>query len=661
MEISQAQMENAIRQSDRWQVADGSASGGGFQKVLDNMFYTSVRSKLGVAADAPQLVDDSGPSNSTMRSMLGQKELSKRAIQNLSQSRQEYLRELSDRTVDSSSRPNLGLVSFASSTGQFVTSGNKAGLLNSSSNTTHLAPETYSPLFLAQNLQLPRDRLTANAWNRAFYETNPIVRNAINLHATYPISKLNIKCDDKKVEQFFQDMADRVGLQKVVQDTSLEFWKMGEVFIYASLDETTGMWDNIYQHNPDYIVVKSSSIQSKNPLIFLKPDPELQKIVNSSDPEHIRIRESLDPQLVHHIYANEYIPLDNFNISHLKNVASPYDVRGTSIIVSVWKDLMLYDKLRESKFVQADGMVNPMTLVKIGADGPEGFYPRQDEIENWRQIFEQAQYNKDFKIFTHSAVNVERVGYTGAVLDTNADFQMIIDNLFMGLMVPKSIMTQEGASYASASVALDVMRQRYNSFRTMMAEWLEKKIFAPISEIQKFYKLEGGKKRLIVPKVEWNHMTLYDLDNYIAHISTLVERKKVSTRTLDRSLGLSRENENVNIRQEAIEEAIMIKEREALGKMNLAQLRSLDPNEPIIDPEASRPSGSVSAPLPGMPGGGMDMGMGAGLGGMPPLPPMGDMGMGMPGGLPGMPMEGGLPGAGPGGLPGGPSPMAPGV
>jgi hypothetical protein len=218
-------------------------------------------------------------------------------------------------------------------------------------------------------------------------------------------------------------------------------------------------------------------------------------------------------------------------------------------------------------------------------------------------------------------------------------------------MVPKSILTQEGATYASASVALDVMRQRYNSFRTMMSNWLEKKIFAPISEVQKFYKLENGLKRLIVPQVEWNHMTLYDLDNYIAHISTLVERNRVSMRTLDRSLGLSRANELSNIREEMIEAAIVQKEKQALDQMTLAELRSLDPEEPIVVQEREK-SGLPGAP-PGIPGAGGPADMMAGLG----MPPPGG-GADMMGGMGGPPMGGPMPGPDMGAMPGGATPPA---
>ena len=79
-----------------------------------------------------------------------------------------------------------------------------------SSTTDRMSPEIYSPLFQLANLNLPRDRVTMNAWNRVFYDTHPIVRNAINLHASYPISKINITCKNKQVQQFFMEMAKKL-------------------------------------------------------------------------------------------------------------------------------------------------------------------------------------------------------------------------------------------------------------------------------------------------------------------------------------------------------------------------------------------------------------------------------------------------------------------
>lgn len=499
-------------------------------------------------------------------------------------------------------------------------------------NTTNMMPNLYSPLFLTANLQLPRDRITANAWNRAFYETNPLVRNAINLHATYPISKLIIKCKDKKIERKYMDMAKRVDLFNVVQQVALEYWMIGEVFPYAEYDENRNMWSKIYCHNPDYVVVKRTPIPGES-IIALKPDPKLLQIVQSNEPVHRAYREKMDPSLLDAIARNEYIPLDSFNISHIKNESSAYNTHGSSVIVSVWKDLVLWDLFRENKFIQADAMVNPMTLVKVGASNADGHYPRQEELAAMRDVFEHAQYDKDFKIFTHPDVAIERIGYNGGILDVSADLNFILDNIFIGLMVPKAVITQEGASYASASVALDVIRQRYNNFRTKMTNWLVNKIFAPMAEANDFYETIDGQKHLVLPEIEWNQMTLYDVDTYIGHLLNLIDKAPptaptgVSRTTLYRSLGLDFQDELANQRKEAIQMAITAKEMAAIANMSLSELRTLDPDQPIIEKEG--------APLPGVappggeapPGGDMglppspDMGPPPG-GGEPPLPPM---------------------------------------
>lgn len=454
-------------------------------------------------------------------------------------------------------------------------------------------PEIYSPLFQVANLNLPRDRMTMNAWNRNFFDTHPIVRNAITLHATYPISKINVKCKHRKVEQFFNDMAERIDLFDAIAGVAFEFWKMGEAFPYAELDENNGIWSSIVIQNPDYVTVKKSGV-SNVPIISLRPDEVLKKVVSSNHPADVKMRAQIPENIIHHIRKNEPIPLDNFNVSHLKMLSSPYDVRGTSIIVSCYKDLMLYDKLRECKFAQADSLVNPITLISVGGSGEGEFHPSDAQLEAYRQIFEEAQWDKDFKIVTHAAVKVERVGASGAILDTQNDFNFIRENLYAGLMVPKAIMDTEGAAYASASIGLEVLRTRYVTFRNMIEKWLEKKIFAPISQIQGFFEYRNGEKVLIVPKIDWNHINLYDLNDYIQALGQYVEKSQISVHTLYRSLGLNWEEEQRLIREEMVRGAVMTKEQNELKKLNLVELRALDPDEPIVE----KAQGD-SEPLPG--------------------------------------------------------------
>ena len=507
------------------------------------------------------------------------------------------------------------------------------GPLSTSIGVDRLMPDVYSPLFQLSNLNLPRDRVTMNAWNRIFYDTHPVVRNAINLHASFPISKINITCKSKKVQQFFLEMADKIDLYNVVYGVALEFWKMGEAFPYAELDHSTGTWRRITILNPDYVHVKKSIIGDQS-IISLRPDASLQRLVGSTSPSDILLKKKIPKHIVDYVKRGKNIPLDSFNTAHLKLLSSPYDVRGTSVIVSIYKDLMLYDKLRESKFAQADGMINPMTLVKLGGEGE--YRPTQEDIEAFKNILEEAQYDKDFKLVTHAGVTVERVGYNGGVMDISSDIDLIMGNIYTGLMTPKALMDQESVTYASSSVGLEVLRQRYDIFRNMMKKWLEQKIFAPICEVQDFFEYSDGEKVLQIPNIDFNHMNLYDMGDYTSSIGQFVSNKQVSMQSLYRALGLSYEEEITRLREEAVNEAIMQKELAALQTMRLAELRSLEPGKEIPEPPPEvQGSGAGPAGLPGVPPPPMDGPPGMDMGGGPP-PPIGPPDMGGPPGAPPM-------------------------
>lgn len=483
------------------------------------------------------------------------------------------------------------------------------------------APEVYSPLWLNSNLNLPRDRATINAWCRSFFALNPFVHNAVSLHSTYPISKLSIKCPNKDIEKFFNDMIEEIDLMNICIQIAQEYWLLGEAFVYAELDESKGKWSRLHIQNPDFMIVKRTVVASE-PIIMLKPDENLKKIIFSNKPTDIEQRKQLNQHIIDAVRRGENIPLDNFHVSHLARRISPYEIRGTGLPVCIFRQLMLFDKLRESKYAQADNMINPLTVVKIGS---ADYKPTFADLEAWRSVFEDAQYDKDFKIFTHEGVEVTRVGYGQGIYDISGDITQIIKEIFIGLFVPQ-VMMDGGAdtTYANGTVSLDVLRQRYMSFRNMMSQWLKIKIFAPISKIQGFYDYSGGEKQLIVPEIDWNHMSLFDAGDYINTLVTLSQgtegQKRVSLQTLYRSLGLEYQDEILKMRKENVQNAISKKEVEALNSMDLNSLRALDDEDEIPEPKVA--PGQTEAPLPGeTPGGGMPAGLDLSLPGGPPPPP----------------------------------------
>lgn len=528
----------------------------------------------------------------------------------------------------SSAGPRSSLVKKGEST--VVTSG--GGGYRGNNDTVRQAPEVYSPLWLNSNLSLPRDRATINAWSRSFFALNPIVNNAISLHSTYPIAKLKIKAKDPKVEKFFSEMIEEIDLMNICVLAAQEYWVLGEAFIYSEMDESKGKWSRLMILNPDYVNVQRNVVASE-PIISLRPDENLRRVVFGNQPGDIAQRQQLDPSIIEHVRNNNNIPLNNFYVHHMARKISPYEVRGTGLITSCFRSLILYDKLKENKYVQADSLVNPLTLVKIG---DQDFRPTPQDLENFRNIFEGAQYDKDFKIFTHNAVTVEKVGSGQGIYDISNDIERLTKEIYIGLMVPSVIMDGSDTTYATGSVALDVLRQRYMQFRQMMTSWLKRKIFAPIAQINEFYAYEGGEKTLQVPDVDWNHMSLFDMDSYINNLVNLSQgegaQKRVSLQTLYRSIGLEYEEEQRKIKYEDIQDAIRIRELAAMQRYSIHELKSLSPgddieevaDEPVPGESPYEPADQAAG---GPAGGG---GLGGGLGGpaLPGAPPAAPIGGG---------------------------------
>ena len=527
------------------------------------------------------------------------------------------------------SHSSSGKYKTATNTGS-LTSGTSAGW-RGSNDTVRQMGEIYSPLWLNSNLSLPRDRATINAWSRAFFALNPIVHNAITLHSTYPIAKLSIKSKNEKVEKFFSQMIEEIDLINVCCQAAQEYWVLGEVFVYGELDEAKGRWSRLTILNPDYVNVQRT-VSAAEPIISLRPDENLKRVVFGNKPSDLQQKQQLDPSIIEHVKRNENIPLNNFYVSHLARKISPYEIRGTGLITSCFRQLMLFDRLRESKFAQADSMINPTTLIKIGN---QDFRPTPVDLENWRNVFEQADCDKNFKIFTHDAVTVERIGWGQGIYDTGPDITQLIKEIYIGLMVPSVIMDGSDTTYATGSVALDVLRQRYMQFRQLLTSWLRNKIFAPISQINDFYEYIDGEKTLIVPDVDWNHMSLFDMDSFINNMVNLSQgegaAKRVSLQTLYRSLGLEYEEEQRKIRYEDIQDAIRMKEMAALSKYSIHELKSLRPGDDIE--EVNEPVPGESPFVPGEVGessgggGGIPSG-GGGLGPMPGSPPSSPVGGG---------------------------------
>lgn len=203
--------------------------------------------------------------------------------------------------------------------------------------------KNYSPNWLNDELCLPKDRTTLNAWARAFVALNPIINSTVEFYSKTPLKFLSIsETGHEKEDEFWLEQKEIVNFNNTLYEILREIWTLGEVFPYLNMNESRGRWSEIIIQNPDYIIVKSNLTGESE--ISLRPDERLRSAVFSKNKmEEIK---GIDPKIISAIKDGKNIALNRFYVAHLAIRLTPYETRGTTPIFSVLKLLVQSDNLR---------------------------------------------------------------------------------------------------------------------------------------------------------------------------------------------------------------------------------------------------------------------------------------------------------------------------
>lgn len=221
--------------------------------------------------------------------------------------------------------------------------------------------------------------------------------------------------------------------------------------------------------------------------------------------------DELDPVVQENLRNGKKIPLDDFNMMSMVRRASPYETRGTSIVLRIVKELMYEDKLREAQYAIADQQITPVQIWKLG-DPATGYMPTESDLEDFRQLLLAGRHDPLFTIVSHGAVNLDLVGYTGKLLPVIPEYEWVAKRVLVGLFTNEAMVTGEGPTYSNAIVAMKVLQGRYQSKRDKIEKNFKKKVYERLAQTHELFETSQAqlshrirtKRKLIVPGMEWN-------------------------------------------------------------------------------------------------------------------------------------------------------------
>ena len=197
-------------------------------------------------------------------------------------------------------------------------------------------------------------------------------------------SKLNNIRNPQKVTPFYKDVDDFI-LRQIVEIKkqgyvgpvySMELDNEDHTYIadkmvvhnsfpYGRWSESEKSWDYFTLIPPEKIELRSSFV-TPNPIVILQVDDSLKKVVNSADEIDQKIVEMMDPNIVDKIKTSNYIPIPSWQVSHFAHKTSMSDLRGTSIMKRILKDLIQEDSLRLLHFTVTQRSTFPLKVFKLG-------------------------------------------------------------------------------------------------------------------------------------------------------------------------------------------------------------------------------------------------------------------------------------------------------
>ncbi len=220
----------------------------------------------------------------------------------------------------------------------------------------------FSP-FKDDSIMLPQDRKEINAWARHYYATHPIISTFIDeitaqVYSDFTISSKDAKLKDlAKVRKNFILSNGQFKYAIEAQDIIKEINLIGEAIPYMEIGDGE---INLIIQNPDYIELRNDIYKNNN--LYLIPDQELIKTINSSKPEDVALVGKIDSEVLSYVKSGNNIPLHQNYVSYFAIKGNPFDIRGTSRIVKYFKILLGDDREGERAFEKGESIQPKRTL-----------------------------------------------------------------------------------------------------------------------------------------------------------------------------------------------------------------------------------------------------------------------------------------------------------
>jgi len=469
------------------------------------------------------------------------------------------------------------------------------------STTMATAGNFYSPELSTDFLELPQSLDEQRNYYRFFYDYEPFVAQAVDLHSELPLSKVRLarplgaqskELADKSM-RFCERWARDVNLLGCLIEIAHEFTLIGEAAVFcedtspdmpreiweepirevledgtlretweprpeedaneravAWLKKNYRGWSAIRILPPEQVKIESFPFTDEQ-LIELVPDSKTKAIIqkaDQNDPRAQRIVDSMPADVVKAIREGQHIPLNTdpdagsfvFVVARKK---SQYEPRGKSLLQRCLRTLVFRDKVRQSLTSIASRHMTPYRLVYAEDMDDE-------QTEALREQVDLALQDPDYSIVTNFQVNWEEMGADQRLPDWSWVWDFTDRQMYAGLGVTESLLSGE-SSYQGDRINLEVINTRYMLFREKLQQVVEDYFFKPMCKRMGFVEEdEDGHLQVLYPRLSFTRLALRDNSDTFDALFNLYQKGSLDIDTIYDLLNLDPDTVNEKLEKD---------------------------------------------------------------------------------------------------------------
>lgn len=389
---------------------------------------------------------------------------------------------------------------------------------------------------------------------RLLYLTHPVLASCIDIYSKYPLQGMKIKCKDKQLQEFYEDLFfEQLKYKKFLVNLSREKWMVGEGFPLGTFNEVLGVWESEELLHPNDVFVDRSPL-SRDPRFLIRLPQALRDVLRNRAPvwEYNQLVSEY-PELVAFAGENSRMPVSNMLLKQVKFEADTFHKRGIPIIMRAFRSVLQEEMLNTAMDAISDRLYTPLLLAKLGASASDlgtnvPWIPTGDELDDFRESLDEA-LAADFRVMVHNfATTIESVFGKEEMPDLTGDFDRIEDRILQTFGLSRTMLqgAQAGETYAADALNRDVVTELMTDHQNDVKEFFDDrarivaeaqehfdydvrngKRYVKMEEVLEIDEESGEEKiveqpKLLVPELEFDTLNLSDQAQERQFVESLV-------------------------------------------------------------------------------------------------------------------------------------------